>query len=539
MGFQRSPVRLTVVMVFLSLACQASAPAPVRLSPASPAPELRISLAGLPATTDPALTQVHEGAVARAVFEPLLKPRADLADVVPAAAERFEISPDGLTYTFRIRPRARWSDGSVVRAEDFVSGWRQILDPRVNSPWGDLLAARIRGARAYSDLAPGQDAARIPAFLTGIGIRAVDEATFVVELEQPAPDFKWIAAVPQLAPRRGDATATGARLGNGAFQVRSASAQEVVLAANPHYWAGAPRVGRIVLSARGAGDEVAAFRAGDHQLSLLSAAGAEAAGHDASLAGSLLKVTRLEQTWIQFNVHEPPFDDPRVRLAFAKAIDRRALVAQVLKGLGVASVGLIPAGLPDHRPGLAAQQFDVAGARELLTSAGVKPAVLTQLHLLVRDLAPDRQLAEFVAAQIREHLAVDLVLEVKPSKEVSRRLATGRFQLQGPAGWVADYADERDWMDLFLTEHFSQSSRYSSSAYDHLVGQADRELDPAARRQRYLQAQQLLVEDAPVAFLFQSQSWYLLQPYVKGLRSSPLDAWPGDAAAGEIVIGRH
>lgn len=296
---------------------------------------------------------------------------------------------------------------------------------------------------------------------------------------------------------------------------------------------------RIILRQVVAGDETAGFRHGQEDLTTLTRGAAESVEQDPKLARHVLKVARLEETWIQFNVHEPPFDNPHVRLAFARAIDRESLVPAVLKGMGLPSVALIPRGLPDSRPSLVAQQFDVAAARSELAAAGFGPGAMPQLHLLVRDLAPDRQLAEFVASQVRDHLGLDIVLDVKPSKEVSRLLATGRFQLQGPAGWVADYADERDWMDLFLTEHFAQSSRYSSAAYDHLVEQGDREPDLASRRQRYLQAQQLLVEEAPVAFLFQAQSWSLQQPYVHSVRVSPLDAWPGDGFAGEITIGAH
>ncbi|MDQ6691235.1 MAG: peptide ABC transporter substrate-binding protein [Candidatus Dormibacteraeota bacterium] len=529
------------------LSCQGGPAIPVMPTGTTPS-ELRVGLPSLPSSTDPALTAGYEGAIARVAFEPLLKQRPDLSELDPAAADRYEVSADGLTYTFHLRVKARWSDGTAVRAEDFVSAWRRVLDPRVNSPWGDLLAARIKGAAQYANLDPVQDLARIPTFLDGLGLKASDGQTFVVELAHPAPDFRWIAALPALAPTRegspagagqGAAEKPGARLSNGPFEVRSATTAQVVLAANGHYWGAKPALSRIILVQVPAGEAGNEFRQGRQDLSALTREDAARAGQDPAAAAHLLKVTRLEQSWIQFNVHSAPFDNSHVRLAFAKAIDRESLVAQVLKGVGLPSSGLIPSGLPDHRPNLAAQRFDLAAARDELNLSGLSPAALPQIHLLTRDLPPDRALAEFVAAQVRDHLGLDIVLDVKPSREVTRLLANGRFQVQGPAGWIADYADERDWLDLFLTEHFAQSSRYSSVAYDHLVEQGDGEPNPARRRQAYLQAQQILVEDAPVAFLFQAQSWSLRQPYVRNLKPSALDSWPGDASVAGITVSRH
>ena len=113
---------------------------------------------------------------------------------------------------------------------------------------------------------------------------------------------------------------------------------------------------------------------------------------------------------------------------------------------------------------------------------------------------------------------------------------TGDFQLQAPAGWLADYADEQDFLDPFRTLDFSQWSRYSNTGFDHLVQQADGEADPTRRLQLYAQAQQLLAQDAPVAFLFQPEAWNLKQLQVEGVTYTPLDDWPGDLFAADIWI---
>jgi oligopeptide transport system substrate-binding protein len=524
----------------LLAACQAGTAAQILPTATPPAQTLRVAVPTLPESLDPALTPPSDSGVARTAFEALLKPRPDLADAVPAAAESYGVSADGLVYTFHLRPNGAWSDGVPVRAQDFVLGWRRILDPRLNSPVADLLAERLQNASGYADLDPRKDAARIPAFLDGLGLEAADDRTLVVHLDHPAPDFKWVASLPAGAPARADAPASGPGPGNGPFHVESAGRDEIVLAANRHYWAGRPHLGRIVLERRGAAaDDLAQFQRGGEEVTTATGASIAAVGRDPGLARDLVRVPLLTQTWAQFNVHRAPFDNARVRLAFAQAIDRGQLVATQLALPALPSVGPVPRGLRDYRPALAAQRFDATGARTTLDSSGVAPAALESIHLLVRDLPADRRLATFVAVQLKEHLGIQLTLDVKPSPDVTATLESGDFQFQLPGGWRADYPDEQNFLDLFRTEHFSQWSRYSSPGYDQLVGAADGSADPTRRLQLYAEAQQLLVQDAPVAFLFQSEAWNLKQPYVQGVTYTALDDWPGDLYPADISISPH
>jgi oligopeptide transport system substrate-binding protein len=529
-----------VAVALLGLtACQLSKAPQILPAPAKPSEVLRVAVAALPSSTDPALTPAYDSGLARVAYEALLKPKADLSDVQSAAAETFDISADRLTYTFHVRPKAAWSDGEPVRAQDFVLGWRRILDPRVNSPVADLLATRVKNAAAFADLDPKKDAAKIPAFLDGLGFKAADDRTLVVQLDHASPDFKWIASVPALAPARANAPANGQGPGNGPFHFVSATLDSMTLAANSHYWAGRPRLDRIVLTTRGdAGADLARFQAGGEEITAATQAGSATVSKDPALTQELVRVPLLAEVWAQFNIHSAPFDNSRVRLAFAQAIDREQLIHE-LQYPALASVGPVPKGLRDYRPALAAQRYDAAGSRTTLDSSGVAPSALGGVHLLVRDLPADRAVATFIAAQVKAHLGIELTLDVKPSPEVTAQLQKGDFQLQAPAGWLADYPDERNFIDLFRTEDFSQWSRYSSPGFDRLVQQADAEADSTRRLQLYVQAQQLLAQDAPVAFLYQAESWNLKQPSVDGVTYTSLDDWPGDVFAAEITIAAH
>jgi ABC-type transport system substrate-binding protein len=254
----------------------------------------------------------------------------------------------------------------------------------------------------------------------------------------------------------------------------------------------------------------------------------------------LTRTPALQVWWLQLNVHRSPFDRPRVRLAIAQAVDREALVRNVLKGVGIPAASLIPKGMRGFRPGLVGQRFDPASARAELEASGATTTELESIHLLVRDLQPDRRIAEFVASQVKANLGVTLILDVLPSPAVTKKLASGDFQAAGPAGWIADVADAQDLLDLFMTEVFrGQATRYSNPAYDKLVAAGDREVNAARRQQDYAQAQQLLVEDAPVAFLYQPEALTLRQSSVMGLTTTPLDDWPGDLFANEIWLASH
>jgi oligopeptide transport system substrate-binding protein len=222
------------LLALLELAACSGKPPALPLLTHQPSQVLRVAVPALPAETDPALTEPYDSGLARVAFEALLKPKPDLSDVQSAAAAAYAVSGDGLTYTFHLQPRGAWSDGTPVRAQDFLLGWRRVLDPRVNSPVADLLAATVKNAGDYDNLDPTNDAAKIPAFLDGLGLAALDDHTFIVTLAHPSYAFKWIATVPALAPARADVPAGHAGPGNGPFQLQSTSAKKLVLTANSH-----------------------------------------------------------------------------------------------------------------------------------------------------------------------------------------------------------------------------------------------------------------------------------------------------------------
>jgi oligopeptide transport system substrate-binding protein len=242
------------------------------------------------------------------------------------------------------------------------------------------------------------------------------------------------------------------------------------------------------------------------------------------------------------NVKQAPFDNPKVRLAFAQAIDRDSFVKNIEKGRGISATTLIPKGMRNYAPELGtSQKFDATVAKATLASSGVSTSSLNGVKYTYNSNSPtNKTIAEFVQAQLKTNLGVDVVLDGTDSKTVSKRLRTGNYQFGGPSGWGADYPDSQDWFDIFMTGSGNQFSNWSSKTYDDAVTAGDATSDNAKRDASYATAEKTLVGEAPVLFLYQRTGWFLVKPYVKGINTTPNDdQWLGDFFTWSIQISQH
>src|SRR5206468_2441008 len=137
-----------------------------------------------------------------AVSEPLLRPNSDLTGFVPAAAQSYAANGAGTAYVFHLRPTARYWDGTPVRAQDFVYAWQRLIDPRLAAPDETLFADDVLNGGRVALMDPQRDKANIDPALATLGLKAVDDMTFVVQLSRPDPAFLWLAALPASAPIR-------------------------------------------------------------------------------------------------------------------------------------------------------------------------------------------------------------------------------------------------------------------------------------------------------------------------------------------------
>jgi oligopeptide transport system substrate-binding protein len=513
---------------------------------------LRVLIEDQPGSLDPGQTQYpYETAVLRAISESLLKPSPDLGGTVVAAAQSYETTNGGLGYVFHLRTNGKYSDGTPVKAQDFVYAWQRLIDPRLASPQATFFAGAILNGDKVSVMDPQRDSAKIDAALATLGLKAVDDYTFQVTLTQPDPAFIWLAAMPAAAPIREDVVKKGGDrwaaspdtlITNGPFKVTEMVHDDhITVVPNPNYWGQKPTLKTI--SFQVVNDGAAALRKYKNgeldEISVQPAQAAAVAG-DSSLKPNLVKTPDLTVFWIVFRVNVAPTNNQKLRLAIAQAIDRDAFVKQIFEGQGLPASTFIPQGMHGYSPNLTAQEFDVAQARASLAASGMSASQLSTLTFSY-DQSSDfgKATAKFVHDQLKTNLGIDITLQAVDANTLGGQLEVGDFQIAGPRGWSADYPDPADWYDIFLTTNSNNLSFYQNQQYDNFVRVARTDVQPGRRDQEYQQAQQMLVGDAPVAFLAQTVNWHLVRQYVRGFTTSPVDEWPGALNPTEISIAPH
>jgi oligopeptide transport system substrate-binding protein len=513
---------------------------------------LHLMLEDQPGSLDPGQTQYpYETAVLRAISEPLVNPTADLSGVVPAAAQSYDVVAGGTVFVFHLRPSAGYSDGTPVKAQDFVYAWQRLIDPRLASPEGTFFAGTILNGDKVSVLDPQRDAGNIDAALNTLGLKALDDNTFQVTLSQPDPAFIWLAAMPAAAPIRQDvvkkngdkwADSPDTLITNGPFKVTEMVPNDhITMIPNPHYWGAKPTLTAINFKVVNDGAiALTKYRSGQLDEASVQPAQAPRVAGDSSLKLDLVKTPDLTVFWITFRMNASPTSNAKLRLAIAQAIDRNAFIAQIFQGQGLPADSFIPKGMHGYSPSLSAQNFDVAQARASLAASGFSAAQLASLTFSY-DQTSDfgKATANFVHDQLKSNLGLNITLQGLDAGTYASNLDTGDFQIAGPMGWSADYPDPADWYDFFLTTSSNNVALYQNQQYDNFVRVARTDTQPDRRDQEYQQAQQMLVDDAPVAFLAQSVSWHLVRTYVRGVTSSPVEEWPGALNPNLISIAPH
>ncbi|MBF8267145.1 MAG: ABC-type oligopeptide transport system, periplasmic component [Dehalococcoidia bacterium] len=546
-------IAVAISLALLAPGCsQAREPTPT----ATVTQELRVNLGGEPSTLDPQLaTGLHELSVIRQVFEGLLGWNPDLtlkpvvATQVPSV-ENGGISQDGLVYTFKLRDDVTWSDGRKVTANDFAFAIKRLLDPEVAAPFSYLYLG-IRGGQEYS-AAVGADGSTRQALENAVAVEAPDEHTLRVTLTEPSLTFLQKMALSWVYPVRRDVvensgtrwTEAGTYVGNGPFIMTEWVHQDhITLEANPNYWGPRPRLTRITY--RMIADpnaELAAYRNGELHLSQLPPGNERGLLADPSLGQEVVRSPQLFTFGLFFNTAAAPFEGVAVRQAFATAIDREAWIDKVKNGVGKPATSWLPPGMPGYDPALGNEYaFDPDRARQLLAQGGFATGKdLPRVSYTFVDAGEQRLIAEFIQAQLKENLGVEVTLEpLDPPAFFQQVIAARSFQLTG-IGWGADYPHPESFLvPLFVTGAGNNISQYGNSEFDHLVALASRELDQEAALELWRRAHGILVKDAPVAFFFHGERLFLKKPYLQGLTLTPIDgAIPGDTMLGEVLLTR-
>jgi oligopeptide transport system substrate-binding protein len=527
---------------------------------------LRVNTLVEPNSYDPTQeTYSYEGSVGHETFEALLKPKADLSDVQAAAAKSYDVSSDGLTYTFHLQPNAKWSDGKPVTASDWVYGYRHFLNPALAAGYVDpFFDGTIAGAQNYGSV-DVTSASAIDSFLSGLGLSAPDANTFVIKLQHPAAYFKWVVTLWVAVPLRKDIVESAAGgtfpstdttkpevwannpnsiIGNGPFKISEiVSKDHVTLAPNNNYWGGAPKIQQLIYYFIADGNTAfSKYQTGALDIINTPVADVTVVRGDATLSKQAHLYPELTTFWMTFNTQKAPFDKADVRMAFAKSIDRNALVNDIEHGTDKATQSFIPNGMAGFDTSDNAQAFDPTAAKALLAKAGVTAAILNNFKLLTRNSTGNKTLNQYIVNQWNTNLGLNMQLDVIDSKTVTSRIRKGNFDIYGPDGWGADYPDQQDWFDIFVSGscHNLNWGCPTLPGYDALVQKADTELNQTQRNADYLTAQKMLIDQAAAAFLYQQYEYDLVQPYVSITHTAFDDEYtPGDQNYATAYITAH
>ncbi len=527
---------------------------PVGCSQETAVPQvLRVNLAVEPANIDPnRASWASERTVIMQVFQGLLGFNQDLT-LGPVVAKEIPsvgnsgISTDGKTYTFKLRSNVTWSDGKKVTAKDFEYSIKRMLSPNLAAAYASFYFD-IVGAKAYNGAAAKDNATKTQ-LMNAIGVKALDDTTLQINLEQPRPTFLQLMALWPVYPLREDIiTQYGDKwtepphyIGNGPFLLTEWVHQDhMTFQANPNYWGTKPKLAEIQMKMiTDVNAEIAAYKNNELDMSRIPTGTEKATMADTVLNKEILRYNDLTTYAFQFQVNTPPFDNKKLRQALATAIDREAFVDKVRSGVGKPAYSWIPPGMPGYDASLGKEyEFNVTKAKQLLAEAGYSDvSKLPEIRFQYSDTAGNRLIAQFLQGQLKDNLGINLTLEPMEAKSFSQ-LVNQNKETWAYFGWGADYPDPDNWLpELFGSGAGNNHTTYSNSQFDAIAKQAKFELDNNKRLQLWAQAQKIMMDDSPIVTLFHRERFWLKKPTVKGLKTTGMDGQtPGDMFYSDVFI---
>jgi oligopeptide transport system substrate-binding protein len=481
-----------------------------------------------PESLDPhRIESVTASNILRDLFEGLTLEAAD-GRVVPGAAARWDVSGDGLTYTFHMRHNGRWSNGDPVTAGDFEFGLRRSCDPSTLNHYSSILYPILNAEAVISGRMPPE----------ALGVRALDDHTLEIRLSGPTPYFLGLLThATAYAVHRPSVELHGARfsrpgllVSNGAYRLEEWVVQSHIrLLRNSHYWDDASTVINEVwyYPIENEDTEVNRYRAGE--LDFTESLPFRQIRRLRELMPAEVRISPyLGSYYFGFNNTKPPFkDNLKLRLALSLAVDRDILTTRVTGAGEIAAYGFVPpvADYTGQRPEWAdwTQEQRNAEARRLYRDAGYsedKPFVVEVLYNTEQN---HKRVAGALAAMWKQTLGVRAKLLNQEWKVFlanrQRKIITQIFR----SGWIGDYNDAYSFSQLMHSENGQNDPGYNSPVYDALLDQAAREADAAKRRALLEAAERQLLADQPLIPLYFYVSKRLVKPWVGGFTPNIMD----------------
>lgn len=482
-----------------------------------------------PETLDPHLADGFPSAnILRDLFEGLTTTAPD-GRVVPGAAGRWDMSRDGLTYTFYLRPEVRWSNGDALTAEDFVWSLRRAVNPETGASYGRMLSPIVNAEAIFSGAMPPEE----------LGVEALNEQTIQIRLEDPTPYFLGLLTHPTTFPVHRESLEThggshvrpGNLVSNGAFELSEWRVRSrIVLHPNEHYWDADNVILREVVyyPLEDESTELNRFRSGDlgwtyqvpsNQFRWLKRHMDEA-----------LSVSPWFGTYFfSFNLTREPFQgDLALRRALNLAINREILTERVSQFGEIPSYNLVPDGLPNYTPPVPEYaDWDQARreeeARRQYHLAGYSRNDPLFVELRYNTGENHRKIAVSVAAMWKEVLGVRTRLVNEEFRVFLQNRAQRRVTQVFRSGWIGDYQDPFTFLELFHSGHGRNDAGYDNPSYDRLLADIATERIPARRQRLMEEAERILLADQVILPVYTYMTRRLVDTRLKGWHENVMD----------------
>lgn len=467
--------------------------------------------------------------VITSLFEGLVAPDPINPDLdAPGLASSWQ-SPDFQTWTFELRPDATWSDGTPITAADYLYSFQRILSPELGSPYAEMLYL-LKGAAQFHS-------GKTKDFST-VGVSIPSHHRLILTLEGPAPYFPgmlkhytWFPVPRHTIERFGTMTTRdtpwarpGHIVSSGPFILKDWRINHfIAVEKNPRYWdAATTKLNAIhFFPIDNPESEERVFLDGQLHITYTVPLAKIPVYRDTK-PPFFHQGPELACEFYRLNTTRPPFDNPKVRQALALAIDRVALVDQVIRSGHLPATGLTPPGAhPDYKP-LNLLRFDPTAARTLLAEAGFPGGKgFRKMDILTNTSPSARTIAEFFQESWKKHLGIEVGILQQEWQVYIDSQQSLKYDLSR-AGWVGDYADPFTFLGIFRSGDGNNNTGWSSPRYDELMLTATREPVTAQRIAAMQEAETLLLTDMPIIPIFWRMNSNLIRPEVKNWHHSVL-----------------
>lgn len=477
------------------------------------------------------VTGVPENHLIRALFEGLAVKNPYTLEPEPGVAESWEFSEDRRVITYHINPAARWSNGDAMTAHDYVWSWQRALNPKMGNLYAYMLFPVVNAeAYATGKLSDPDE----------VGVKALDDHTLQVTLVEPTPYFlqlmdhystfavhrPTIEKFGEVTDRFTKWTRAENIVGNGPFKLKDWKLnRRIVMEKSDTYW-DRDKVrleGVIFYPTENAVSEERMYRAGQlHYTNTLPLE--KIPVYEAMDNSPYVQAPYLGTYYFLINTKRPPVDDVRVRQALSMAVDRETLASTVLQKAVFPAYSITPPGTLGYQPPKLFG-YDLDKAKQLLAEAGYPDGKgWPGLEITYNTSESHRKIAVALQQMWKESLNIDITISNQEWKVYLDSVTQMDFQI-ARRGWIGDYVDPNNFLDLFLAGGGNNNTGFADSRYDDLIlKKAPQAQTRDERFARFQEAETMLMEQMPIIPIYTYTSRHLIHPSVKGMPSNLMDS---------------